>query len=458
MSKRKEKLFLFISDLIFINLAWIIYYYLRIETGWFKSANTAAFILPMLVVYIYWTIIFSIMGLYQYWFVRSRFDEFSSVVKAVSLGCFILFFFIFIDDWMRNAPAISRYFILFYWVLMIVCVGAGRIVIRSLQRNLLEKGIGLRNTLIIGTGNRAIELNQIIQNHRQLGYKIIGNIAVDENDINPNLGTIAEIPAVSKKNNINEILIAVEPNEKEKVIDIIKYCTGLELNLKILPDTYEIVSGMVKTNQIYGVPLIEVMPEIMSPASRFMKRFIDIFVSILILILFMPFFLIFALLIKLNSKGPVLYIQERVGRNGKPFKVIKFRTMYHNAEKEVPEWASINDPRVTSIGRVMRRARFDEFPQVINVLKNEMTLVGPRPERPYFVEKLKAEIPYYYKRLSVKPGVTGLAQVKHRYDTSLDDVRVKLNYDFFYIENMSLRLDFKILVNTIIIILLLKGQ
>lgn len=428
------------------------------ETGWFKSANTAAFLLPMFVVFIYWAVIFSIMGLYQYWFVRSRFDEFSSVVKAVSLGCFILFFFIFIDDMMRNAPAISRYFILIYWLLMIVCVGTGRIIIRSVQRNLLEKGIGLRNTLIIGTGNRAIELNQIIQNHRQLGYKIIGNIAVDNNVEVATLGTIAEIPEISRRNNVGEILIAVEPNEKEKVIDIIKYCTGLELNLKILPDTYEIVSGMVKTNQIYGVPLIEVMPEIMSPASRFVKRFIDIFISILILILFMPFFLLFALLIKLNSKGPVLYTQERVGRNGRLFRVIKFRTMYHNAEKDLPEWAAINDPRVTPVGRIMRRARFDEFPQVINVLKNEMTLVGPRPERPYFVEKLKAEIPYYYKRLSVKPGITGLAQVKHRYDTSLDDVRVKLNYDFFYIENMSLRLDFKILVNTIIIILLLKGQ
>jgi exopolysaccharide biosynthesis polyprenyl glycosylphosphotransferase len=458
VSKFKEKFFLFFSDFIFINIAWIIYYYLRVETGWFKSANTAAFLIPMFVVYIYWLIIFSIMGLYQYWFVRSRFDEFSSVVKAVSLGCFILFFFIFIDDMMRNAPAISRYFILIYWLLMIICAGAGRIVIRSLQRNLLEKGIGLRNTLIVGTGNRAIELKQTVESHRQLGYKVIGNISVEKNNDNNVLGSIEQIPEVSKKNNISEILIAVEPYQKEKVIDIIKYCTGMELNLKILPDTYEIVSGMVKTNQIYGVPLIEVMPEIMSPASRFIKRFIDIFVSILILILFMPFFLLFALLIKLNSKGPVLYIQERVGRNGRLFKVIKFRTMFHNAEKELPEWAAINDPRVTAIGRIMRMARFDEFPQVINVLKNEMSLVGPRPERPYFVEQLKAEIPYYYKRMSIKPGITGLAQVKHRYDRSLDDVRVKLNYDFFYIENMSLRLDFKILVNTIIIILLLKGQ
>jgi exopolysaccharide biosynthesis polyprenyl glycosylphosphotransferase len=347
---------------------------------------------------------------------------------------------------------------LIYWLLMIICAGAGRIVIRSLQRNLLEKGIGLRNTLIVGTGNRAIELKQTVESHRQLGYKVIGNISVEKNNDNNVLGSIEQIPEVSKKNNISEILIAVEPYQKEKVIDIIKYCTGMELNLKILPDTYEIVSGMVKTNQIYGVPLIEVMPEIMSPASRFIKRFIDIFVSILILILFMPFFLLFALLIKLNSKGSVLYIQERVGRNGRLFKVIKFRTMFHNAEKELPEWAAINDPRVTAIGRIMRMARFDEFPQVINVLKNEMSLVGPRPERPYFVEQLKAEIPYYYKRMSIKPGITGLAQVKHRYDRSLDDVRVKLNYDFFYIENMSLRLDFKILVNTIIIILLLKGQ
>jgi exopolysaccharide biosynthesis polyprenyl glycosylphosphotransferase len=460
VSKTKEKIFLFLSDFLFINLAWIIYYYIRIDSGWIVYANPPSFLIPLFVIYFYWLIIFSFAGLYQHWFVRSRFDEFSSVFKTVSFGCFILFFIIFIDDFFNKAPIISRFLILIYWLLMVISVSLGRIIIRSIQRNLLEKGIGLRNTLIVGDGEKAFNLKEMIGKYHQLGYKILGFISMDEGNVikDGTLGNLVNIPNIIKKNEVTEILIALEPNEKEKLIDVIRYCTEEKVNMKILPDMYEIVSGMAKTNQIYGVPLIEVMPDIMSPAGKLTKRIIDVIISLFTLLFSFPFLIVVAVIIKLTSKGPVLYRQERVGRKGQEFIMFKFRSMNMNSEEYGPEWAGENDPRITKTGRILRKLYIDEIPQMLNVLKNEMSLIGPRPERPYFVEQLKKEIPYYYKRLSVKPGITGWAQIKHKYDSSLEDVKTNVQYDFYYIENMSLKLDFKIMINTVIVILLMKGH
>jgi exopolysaccharide biosynthesis polyprenyl glycosylphosphotransferase len=458
LSKTKEKFFLILSDIFFINLAWIFYYYLRVESGWIIYANPPAFVLPLVVVYLYWVMIFSFAGLYQHWFARSRFDEFSSVFKAVSFGCFILFFLIFIDDFINNAPIISRFLILIYWLLMVISVSAGRIIIRSVQRNLLQKGIGLRNTLIIGSGKKAAELNEMINKFPQLGYRITGFISLYENSEIKSAGNLEKLPEIIKSKDISEILIALELNEKEKLIDILKYCTEEKVSMKILPDMYEIVSGMAKTNQIYGVPLIEVMPDIMSQSAKLTKRIIDVFISMITLLILFPILALAALIIKLDSKGPVFYRQERVGRRGREFKMIKFRSMKENAEEYGPEWSGENDPRITRAGRFIRKTYLDEVPQMINVLKNEMSLIGPRPERPFFVEQLKKEIPYYYKRLTVKPGITGWAQIKHKYDSSLEDVKTKIQYDFYYIENMSLKLDFKIMINTLIVILLMKGH
>lgn len=438
----------------------MMYYFIRVESGWISYANTPAFWAPMIAVFVYWVIIFSFAGLYQHWFVRSRFDEFASVFKAVSVGSIILFFAIFIDDMMREAPIISRFIILVYWITMVLCVGTGRVIIRGVQRSLLEKGIGLRNSFIIGNGEKGMELLGFIDRFPQLGYKFSGFISPNVNYQGDQkvLGKMEDLPSLIKGFGISEILIALEPGEKSKVLDVIKYCSGTEVNLKIMPDTYEIVSGLAKTNQIYGVPLIEVMPEIMSPAATLTKRVIDIFGSVFILLLTLPLTLVSVILIKMTSKGPLLYSQERVGRNGKKFTIYKFRTMVENAEEYGPEWSGPSDPRITKFGRFLRKTHIDEIPQLYNVLKNEMSIVGPRPERPYFVEELKNQIPYYYKRLSIKPGITGWAQIKYEYDSSLDDVKSKLQFDFYYIENMSLTLDLKIILNTIIVVLLLKGR
>ncbi|MEO8208923.1 MAG: sugar transferase [bacterium] len=460
MSKTKEKIFLFLSDFLFVNLAWTLYYYIRIETGWIVYAKPPSFWLPLIVIYFYWLIIFSFSGLYQHWFVRSRFDEFSSVFKTVSAGCFILFFIIFIDDYMNDAPIISRFLILIYWMLMVISVSLGRTIIRSVQRNLLEKGIGLRNTLIIGDGEKAVNLKNMVEKYHQLGYNLLGFVSLNEgiNSERKNLGSLVNIQDIIKSNNVSEILIALEANEKERLIDVIRYCTEEKVNMKILPDMYEIVSGMAKTNQIYGVPLIEVMPDIMSPAGKLTKRIIDICISVFTLLILSPILIFTALSIKIESRGSILYRQVRVGRKGEEFIMNKFRSMVENSEEYGPEWSGENDPRITRVGKIIRKLYIDELPQMYNVLKNEMSLIGPRPERPFFVEQLKKEIPYYYKRLSIKPGITGWAQIKHKYDSSLEDVKTKIQYDFYYIENMSLKLDFKIMINTIIVILLMKGH
>lgn len=459
MSQLKEKILLVLSDFIFINLAWAIYYYIRIESGWIPFTDPTSFLIPLFVVYFYWIIIFSFSGLYQHWFIRSRFDEFSSVVKAVSIGCFILFFVIFLDDAIKNSKIISRFLILIYWTLMIFMVGAGRILIRGFQMGLLERGIGSRNTLIIGSGQRAKDLFEMINKFPQLGYKIIGFITLNGKEHNVNvLGNLIEVSGIVKTNAVTEAIIALEPDQKEKLMDILRFCSEEKINLKILPDTYEMVSGMVKTNQIYGVPLIEVMPEIMSYGAKLFKRIMDIFIAVFLLTFLSPVLILSAILIRLTSKGNVLYKQERVGKNGRLFTILKLRTMIQNAEEYGPEWAGEKDPRITAIGRILRKVYLDEVPQMFNVLKNEMSIVGPRPERPHFVEMLKKGIPYYYRRLNIKPGITGWAQIKHKYDSSLDDVKVKLRYDFYYIENMSLKLDFKILINTVIVIIFMKGH
>ncbi|MBK8381634.1 MAG: hypothetical protein IPL16_07050 [Ignavibacteria bacterium] len=198
MSKTNEKIFLILSDLLFINLAWIFYYFFRVESGWIKYANPPSFLIPLIVVYIYWLIIFSFAGLYEHWFVRSRFDEFASVFKAVSFGCFILFFLIFIDDFMNNAPIISRFLILIYWIVMVTSVSTGRIIIRSIQRNLLQKGIGQRNTFIIGIGEKASELRNMINRFPQLGYRILGLISPDVEKEENSAGRLENIPEANK--------------------------------------------------------------------------------------------------------------------------------------------------------------------------------------------------------------------------------------------------------------------
>ena len=464
MNRKLEKILTFAVDLVFVNLTWLVYYYIRIESGLFEYAVKPELLMPMLVIDVYWIVLFWFFGLYQSWYAKSRLDEIIAVAKAITFGTAFLFFAIFIDDIATHSPSNSRLLILIYWSLMIIFVGGGRLALRTVQRKLLEKGIGLRNTLIVGFNKKAKEIFDLLQKYPALGYRVVGFVETGRKktgkykDVKV-LGNVKEINKIIEENEVKEIIFALDSSEHSKLLDIIGLCDSSEVSFKIMPDLYDAVSGQVRVNQIYGFPLIEIMPEIIKPWERFAKRLTDIIVSLVILLAGLPLWIIVAILIKIDSPGPVIYKQERVGKDGKIFTLYKFRSMYKDAEEETgPTWTMKNDPRVTRVGKILRKLHIDEVPQFINVLKGDMSLIGPRPERPIFVEKLSKEIPLYKRRLKVKPGITGWAQVKYKYDESIEDVKKKLQYDLFYIENMSFKMDLKIFIHTIFHIISGKGH
>lgn len=465
MDKRVEKILILLIDFFAVNLSWLIFFIFRVETGWFELLSEPEFFIPMLAIYFYWIIIFTFVGMYRTWFAASRFEELSTLFKASFVGIFILFFLILLDDYTHGEPSTNRFIIFVYWGILLFAVGTGRLFIRSLQRRLLVNGIGRRNALIIGFNPKAHDVHNSIDKYRALGLDVVAYVAVKKKNVGKEykgvkvFDYVDNLEKVIDNYDVKNIVIALEKHEDNVMMNVLNICEGKNVSLKIVPDLYDIISGQARTSQIYGFPLIDIMPELMPEWEKKVKRILDILVSFLILILSMPLIIGFAIAIKIDSKGPVFYKQERIGLKGRIFNILKFRSMIVDAEKvSGPVWSAKDDPRVTRVGKIIRKMRIDEIPQMYNIFKGEMSLVGPRPERPYFVEKLSKEIPLYKRRLKVRPGVTGWAQVKHKYDETIDDVKTKLRYDLFYIENMSLRMDLNILFRTVFVVLFGKGH
>ncbi len=476
MSRKKELLLLFISDFIAINAAWILFYWLRFYSGWFAK-TTVGFDLPhvaqaSLLFYFFWMIAFLFFGLYRSWYVRPIFDEIVTLVKTFAFGTLV---FMIVQLWnpfeshdytpVRNDPRIIG--LLYFLVLTSLMVSA-RLIVRYAQQRLLESGIGQRISIIIGDTIKANELSYNLLKAKKLGYNVIGyipangvvdNIPTGSKNNLQVVGTYDDLENIIKSKKIREVLITLNSGEHITLLDIIGRLSATDVGLKIVPDLYDIISGQARTREIYGFPLIDINPEIMRPWEEAAKRTMDIFTSAIILVVGIPIWLLVAFGVKITSHGPALYSQGRMGKNGVPFKIYKFRSMTIDAEKDGPKWAQKNDPRVTTFGKFIRKVHLDEVPQFWNVLKGDMSLVGPRPEREYFVEHLSREIPYYRRRMKVRPGITGLFQAMvYKYDESLDDVRNKLKYDLMYIESMSFRLDLKILFRTAYMMFRGKGQ
>ncbi|MFH0733582.1 MAG: sugar transferase [bacterium] len=465
MNQKLEKILLFVVDFVTINITLLTFLAYRSEFSFWLLIAQPEYLILSLVIYVYWFILFFFIGMYGTWFATSRIDELSKLFKSTLIGIFILFFLILYDDFTHNISSSNRFLIFLYWGMFLTFTGVGRLFVRSFQRKLLVRGLGRRNALLIGFNKKSNEIHDTIFEHKGLGLDVVAYVALNQENVNKEykdikvVGTIENLQDYITSFKVKEVIISLDKHKEEVVIDIINKCQDTSVFIKIVPDLYEIISGQARTSQIYGFPLINIMPQLMPDWEMKVKRIIDFSFAILFFIITLPITVIISAAIILESKGPVFYKQERSGLNGKPFKVYKFRSMVQDAEKGTgPMWSTKGDARITKVGKFIRKVRIDEIPQVFNILRGEMSLVGPRPERPFFVEKLAKEIPLYKRRLAVRPGLTGWAQVKHKYDETVEDVKMKLKYDLFYIENMSLRMDFKIIFRTVFVVLFGKGH
>ena len=346
-----------------------------------------------------------------------------------------------------------------FFVIIVILL---RLTVRTIQKQLLHWDIGLKKAVIIGS-NSNTNLFKKSPKIGHFGYDIIGYFSNSEsNNFSKNykyLGKLNQVESFLNGNNINEIIITLEKEEDNTLIEIISNLKNMDVCVKIIPDIYDILKGYAKMHNVTGVPLIDINLNILTELQSLMKRICDIFIALFGLIITSPLLIVVSVLIKISSKGNIIFSQDRVGLNGKPFIVHKFRTMYDDSEKDTgPVWAKVNDPRITKIGYFLRKTRIDEFPQLFDVLIGNMSIVGPRPERQFFISQLKEKFPYYMRRLNVRPGITGWAQIMGSYDTDIDNVENKLKLDFYYIENISIWLDIKIMIITIWVILSGKGQ
>ena len=411
---------------------------------------------------IFWGFLFWITNLYSGDAQTSRFVETENLIK---LTFFIMATAVFLIGIDVNLGPIRSQYIIRYWIFFTSSVILIRWIVRTIQKFLLKKGFGRHSVIIVGTEESSNYVTEKLLNHGQKLYNVIGTIkAIDEinnveNTLVPQLGKEQDIKTIISKNPVSDIVIALDNMDHNHIMKLISTINGAPVSIKIVPDLYEVISGLARTEQISGLPLIEVNFQESNWSSSGMKRFFDFLFSFISILVLSPFFVFIGAIIKLSSKGPIIYSQERLGFKGKPYQIYKFRSMVVDAEeKSGPVWTSDDDPRITSIGKILRKYRIDELPQLINVVLGQMSLIGPRPERPYFTKKLKEKFPLYERRFRVRPGITGWSQIKHPSDLEEEDVRQKLRYDFYYIENLSLNLDLKILISTIAVVLSGEGR
>ncbi|MFN6038094.1 MAG: sugar transferase, partial [Bacteroidota bacterium] len=467
MNKRKQVIKYLTADYLSSAIAWalfFIYRKIKIEAGIFGKVSEhlfePKFFQGILIIPLSWLLFYYLIGTYKNVYRKSRLQEFYQTLITSLIGVIVLFFISLLDDTVATYRS--------YYELLFTLFGLHfgftvlfRFFITTLtNKKIHNRKIGFR-TIIVGSNENALNLyNEISAQKKSNGNLFVGFVHVDEkNGFSdqlkknvPHLGELKDIKQIIEENKAEEVIIAIESSEHKYIEKVITSLDDIDVIIKIIPDMFDILSGSVKMSSIFDAPLIEIKRELMPAWQISSKRFIDVSASLFVLIGFSWVYLILYLLVKSSGKGPGFYVHERIGLGGKPFQIIKFRSMVIDAEKNGPALSSENDSRITKIGKILRKSRLDELPQFFNVLIGEMSIVGPRPERRFFIDQILQKAPHYKRVHKVRPGITSWGQVKYGYAENVDQMVERLKYDIIYLENMSLIVDFKILIYTVLIV------
>ncbi|MFM7566740.1 MAG: sugar transferase [Flavobacteriales bacterium] len=450
-------------DFLSAAFAWSTFYYLRatwLEHKAFEGNPT--FYLGVSLVPIAYVLLYYLQGTYLNIRRLYRLKIIQLTFIASIIGSLLLFFFLLLDDEVINYKDHYVSFLLLWSVHLSITLIPRVFLSTLLIHHLRSEGKGFRTIIIGGSDNALRIFHEVSGDHHNvntfIGYINVNGSDHSLKDAMPYLGHVQNLESILANETVDEVIIAIESSDHDRLQRILTKINDLRIIVKVLPDMYELLSGTLKMTNIYGTLFMAINRDVMPLWQQALKRFMDIVLSVIALILLLPVFLLCAVLVKGSSSGPIFFLQERIGLNNRAFKIIKFRTMVVNAEKDGPQLSSANDRRITPVGRFMRKTRLDEFPQFINVILGHMSLVGPRPERQFYIDQIVQREPQYILLNRVRPGITSWGQVKYGYAENVDQMLDRMKYDLLYINNRSIALDLKIMFYTVAIVLKAKGK